>query len=535
MPNTFAYVVFFLWPLVVIVLFLRLPVAAALSWSIISGYLLMPGRTGFDFPMVPAIDKDALPSLVAGFMLLIVAGGVAEAERRQRRAIAMPATTRNHTRSGAPPPPPENITFRHNKGGTILWGLVVLACVSTFLTVLSNSDPVVAGPTFIRGLEFYDGVSVLGNLLIILLPFLLARRHLATPESHVTLLKVLCLASLGYSILVLYEVRMSPQLNTKVYGFFAGGSFRQQMRDGGFRAVVFLQHGLWVAIFLAMAMLGTVALWRQARQQGHINAWRWGVAALWLLMTLVLCNSLGALVIALLFLPAVLFAGVRGQLVFAAIIAGAILTYPMLRGSGLVPVQTILSWSRAISEERAASLEYRFRNEDILLARTNEKPLSGWGGFGRNRVFDPQTGRDISTTDGMWIITIGTWGWPGYLAQFGLLVLPMIFLAAKRREMEISYATSGLALVLATNLLDMIPNATLTPLTWLIGGALAGRYSVVPTLKPIKPSPRKARALSNRGPVQILERAPPSPLASGASKVRFSRSETENNTQPRST
>ena len=190
----------------------------------------------------------------------------------------------------------------------------------------------------------------------------------------------------------------------------------QQVRGGGYRAVVFLQHGLWLAIFMAMAMLGTIALWRHARQQGNPNAWRLGVAALWLLMTLVLCNSLGALIIALLFLPVVLFMGVRGQLLFAAIIAGAILIYPMLRGSGLVPVQTLLSWSRAISEERADSLAFRFRNEDILLARANEKPLSGWGGFGRNRVRDPETGRDISTTDGMWIITIGTWGWPGYIS-----------------------------------------------------------------------------------------------------------------------
>jgi hypothetical protein len=392
-------------------------------------------------------------------------------------------------------------------GGTILWVLVALACASTFLTVLNNSEPVVAGPTFIRGLEFYDALSVLGNLLIILLPFLLARRHLATPESHVALLKVLCLASLGYSLLVLYEVRMSPQLNTKIYGFFPGNSFMQQIRGSGYRAVVFLQHGLWVGIFLAMAALGTMAVWRHARQQGDPNARRWGLAALWLLMTLVLCNSLGALVIALLFLPIVLLVGIRGQLLFAAIISGIILLYPMLRGTGLVPVQTILSWSRGINEERSASLEYRFRNEDMLLARTNEKPLSGWGGFGRNRVFDLETGRDLSTTDGMWIISIGTWGWPGYIAQFGLLVLPIIFLAAYRRRLEISYATSGLALILAANLLDMIPNATMTPISWLIGGALAGRYAIVPATKPLQPTLRNARkwASTENGPISTPE------------------------------
>ena len=35
-------------------------------------------------------------------------------------------------------------------------------------------------------------------------------------------------------------------------------------------------------------------------------------------------------------------------------------------------------------------------------------------------------------------------------------------------------AVSTLALILAVNMLDMLPNATLIPLTWLIAGALTG-------------------------------------------------------------
>lgn len=500
MPNTFAYVVFFLWPLVVIVLFLRLPAAAALAWSVIGGYLLIPLRTGYNFPMIPTIDKDALPSLMAGLMILMVAGRQADVVRRDRRRPVDGAKT-----TGRRPVTEilraERVTFRRTLGGTVIWILFLLACATSFLTVFTNRDPVIVGQAFLPGLRLYDAASVLGRLLIALLPFLLARRYLATPESHVVLLKVFCIAALGYSLLALYEIRMSPQLNTKIYGFFpSSGSFLQQVRGLGYRPLVFLQHGLWLGIFMVMAVLGAAALWRQARWQPLPNAWRWGAATVWLLATLGLSNSLGALIIGVLFLPVVLFMGVRGQLLFAAIIAGSILTYPMLRGAGLVPVQTLLSWSSAISEKRAASLGYRFSNEDILLAHANEKPLAGWGGYGRNRVRDAETGRDISTTDGMWIITIGTWGWVGYISQFGLLVLPTIFLAARRRELDISYATAGLALMLAANLLDMIPNATLTPLTWLIGGALAGRYALVSTSKSPEPTPRRARYARYREP-----------------------------------
>ncbi len=44
----------------------------------------------------------------------------------------------------------------------------------------------------------------------------------------------------------------------------------------GFRPVVFLHHGLWLAIFMAMALLAAAALWAQARQERLPTAWRWG-------------------------------------------------------------------------------------------------------------------------------------------------------------------------------------------------------------------------------------------------------------------
>jgi len=34
--------------------------------------------------------------------------------------------------------------------------------------------------------------------------------------------------------------------------------------------------------------------------------------------------------------------------------------------------------------------------------------------------------------------------------------------------------TAGLALIMAASLVDLIPNATVTPLTWMSAGALAG-------------------------------------------------------------
>ena len=72
MPNMTAYLVLFLWPLVGIVLFRTQPPERALVWTILGGYLFLPVRPVIDFPMIPAIDKGVIASLVAliGALLL---------------------------------------------------------------------------------------------------------------------------------------------------------------------------------------------------------------------------------------------------------------------------------------------------------------------------------------------------------------------------------------------------------------------------------------------------------------------------------
>jgi hypothetical protein len=175
----------------------------------------------------------------------------------------------------------------------------------------------------------------------------------------------------------------------------------------------------------------------------------------------------------LLFAPVILFAPLRLQVLVAVVFAGMVLTFPMLRGAGLVPVDTIHGLAQSVNENRAGSLKYRFDHEDALLARANEKPLAGWGSWGRNRIYDPETGRDLSVTDGLWVIIIGQYGWIGYIAQFGLLTIPVIILAA-RHNAALTPALTGGAIMMAASLVYLIPNAGLSPLTWLITGALAG-------------------------------------------------------------
>jgi hypothetical protein len=453
MPNVFSFLVLFGSPVLVFLLFKYLPRAEAFAVSIIAGYLFLPTRAGLDLPLVPPIDKDGLPILtIAALMMMGVGAGVAGA----RRNVAGPQIG-----------PHSGGVFR-----VVLILLMAVMLLSPLITVTTNYEVLVYGPTVLPPLRPYDGVAIISRLLIMVLPFLLALRVFSTTASHVVLLRFLVLGMLVYTLPALYEIRMSPQLNVMFYGFFPH-EFAQHIRPGGFRPVVFLTHGLWLAILFAMAILGAAALWRQRTFEGA-RAGHWFFAGIYLSLVLLISNNLGALVIAVLLGPVVLLLGVRTQLVIAAVIAGVVLVYPMLRGAHLVPVDAIVSLAEKVSVERADSLRFRLENEDVLADWASQKPLAGWGGFGRNGIYDPVTGREESVTDGAWIIIIGVFGWLGYIAQFGLLTLPIIFLALRKGGERMTPATAGLAVVLAANLIDLIPNATQSPVIWMVAGALSG-------------------------------------------------------------
>lgn len=438
-----------LWPVVIMVLFKRLHPAMAATVAIIGGYLLLPVRGGWDFPVLPTLDKDSITALVtfvAAFFTM---------SKLQK----------------LPEPQPMIMTgwIPRSKVGL---GLMITLVLGSFLTSLTNTDPLVFEQARIPALSLYHGFSIAQGTIVSLIPFILARKFLAYPEGHKTLLIVLTVSALLYSVLALYEIRFSPQLNKTVYGFFPH-QWLQHIRAGGFRPVVFLHHGLWLGIFLCMCTIASAALVKidQPRRTKYI------MALCWLGITLLLSKNLGAFGIAVFLIPLVLFMSVRVQLLVALTLSMIIVFYPALRGSGVVPTNMIVSAVESFNPERASSLKYRLDNEDILLAKANERPFFGWGAYARNRVYD-EVGRDISTTDGGWVIAIGSNGWLGYFSLMGLMALPIIFLGLNRRKYNINATTAGLALVLTANMIDLIPNSTITPVTWLVAGALLGRFEL---------------------------------------------------------
>ena len=412
----------------------------AIIWTILAGFLLLPVKTGFDAPGIPNLDKTLIPNLAVLLWALVFA---------RFKVVALP----------------------RNK---VLVGLMILYVTSPFFTTLNNQAPLQLSVSTLPGMTFYDGLSIVTKQIIELLPFLIAHNAFKTESDLREVLKALVMAALAYSILILWEVRMSPQLNWQLYGFVPS-DFSQNLRGGGFRATVFLGHGLAVGIFAGMAMVAAVGMWRDRTRVFGIPG---SAYSMFLLLVLLSCKSIGALVLAITFGVTSYLLRYRHMITLLAISGLIIIAYPALRGAGLLPTNAITELAANFSSDRAASLQTRTDNEEKLLAKTAERPVFGWGSWGRGRIYKTHwTGKfdyDLTVTDGTWIIIISTFGWVGYIASFGILAYPTARAFRYRRQFAKFPSFVILLAVLVTNLFDLLPNSSLTPITWMIAGALAG-------------------------------------------------------------
>jgi len=441
-PNWFAYVALLAWPLVSVVLFRVLPSVEALLWTVLGAQMFLPELTELKIAMLPAIDKNSIASVCA------LIGCFTAGHRSKTDA-------------------------RFGLAGMLLAMYLVGPLITSYL----NGDAVAVGAAVLPGVGLYDGISASISQFFLILPFYLGRRYLAGTNSVETILRVLAIAGLIYSVLMLFEVRMSPQLHRWIYGFFPS-DFVTERRSGGFRPVVFMGHGLIVAFFTVTTAIAAAAFWRASKSISRVPA---HIATVYLGGVLVVCKSWAALLYGLFLVPLVRIARPRVQIAAAVTIASIALSYPVIRYLDLFPEQALLELTTELIPDRAYSLQTRFKNEDQLLARASERFLFGWGRYGRNRIYSEDTGINTSLTDGRWILTIGTWGIFGFVAEFGLLAL-VVFRAGsacKLASPNEQIFLAALSLICAITLFEQLPNASIRPWTWLIAGALLGRSEVL--------------------------------------------------------
>lgn len=454
-----AYLALLLWLPIGIALFATMkPVRAGVA-TIVFGVVLLPEIAAFDPPLLPPFDKNSIASLACYVGALLFA----------RRELARAKFMR----------------------GSELWFLLVI--VGNIGTTFANPEPVIIG----GGLD-YDEVtrlpeivlpamtkydifaSTVRDLLSVWLPFHLGRALIRTPEDANAAFKIIGGAMLFQVLPILLELRLSPQLHNWIYGYHAN-SFAGAMRGSGFKPTMFMSSGLALAMFMLLSIFAMVLLRRSKQSVAGIAAGLllplfWGL--------LLISRNAGANIYAFVGVPLILarrsFAAGR----LAVMLCLLVIAFPALRSSQTFPTHDLVSFAAKYSVERAQSLEFRFENEDILLARANERMWWGWGGFGRNRVYD-ERGKDISITDGEWIIRLGIRGIVGFAGSFGLLLWP-VFMARRRLkkvpDFENARLLDALSLLCALNAIDLLPNAQWNVLPLFMAGALAGLTEELPKL-----------------------------------------------------
>jgi hypothetical protein len=463
--NWFGTLALLSWPLVGLWLYSTQSVVRATILTILAGYLLLPMLAYIKIAGVPQFDKVAIPNLVALVCCLFIA------------------------------------RLRISKGLGVVGLLLLISVISPFVTAELNQDPVVLQYITLPGETHYDALSASVAHAITLIPFFLGWQLLRKPSDVVEVLRLLLIAGLLYSLPILFEIRMSPQLHVFFYGYFQH-DWLQMWRDGGFRPIVFLYHGIWVAFYVATTVVAATAFWRaNIRVVSFAST---SAVTGYLGVVLILCKTLSAQIYGVLLFLLVRYMTPKTQMVCALVFAGIALTYPLLRTAEWVPTDRMLEWAGSVSEEREASLRVRFESEAQLLDRAHQRLMFGWGRWGRGLV-DEVAGYQTSITDGRWVSVLATFGLVGFLAEFGLLAFSVF-----RAAISLRFAQSetdavffaALTLIVAINMVDMVPNATLTPLTWLMAGTLVGRAEALRTVAnrnvnvAMAPDPLKKRAVA---------------------------------------
>jgi hypothetical protein len=325
-----------------------------------------------------------------------------------------------------------------------------------------------------------DGVSwIIAQVFSFGLPYLIGRIYFANAAALRELTIGIFLGGVVYIPLCLFEIRLSPKLHQLVYGYLQH-SVAQQARGRFFRPMVFMDHGLALALFMVAASLAGFWLWWTGSlvRVGKVKM-PWLVGSLYL--TTLGCQSSGATA-------------------FLGVGTVCMLCCKWLRNSWLyilillVPAVYLTSriaynWDGQFAVQlanninggdRAQSLDYRIENERALTDKAKKRPWFGWGGYGRSFFVD-EYGHCTFTPDSLWIITFGYYGLVGLIAAFSLNA-PLILLHLKLRGSSWGNPTlvgvSVFSVILVLYSMDNLLNDFANPLYLLGLGGLCGMLTV---------------------------------------------------------
>lgn len=416
----------------------------------LGGVMFLPELVAFDAPLIPPLSKYEISGLM----------GLAGAGLLERRRL---------------------VASKPLRGVDIFFLVIVAGNVGTLMSnqdVLTYGDYgyyqgiVVREPKVLSGHRASDVLAFsVRDALSTYVPFLLGRSMFRTTKDSEIVFKGIVIIAIIYAPCCLLEARISPQIHKAVYGYMPTGA-AGVVRGDGFKPVVFQNSGLSVATYLFCSVCSCAILLKRKIKVLGMSA---AVPLVLIWITLALSHNMAALLYTLVAVPVLFVSRGRLGITTGVVFAVLVLVYPPVRATEAVDVYALVDWIAQYSPERADSLYVRFANEDILYERASDRVLFGWGGYGRNRVYN-EKGLDISLTDGEWIMRVGARGIVGFIGMFGLLLTPLFLAQLRASKMSPTgrQSVDALAIILALMVVDLLPNSLFTKLPLFFGGILAG-------------------------------------------------------------
>jgi tetratricopeptide (TPR) repeat protein len=419
MINILALIAILGWAPLIVVLFALWPARRAVVVGSIAAWLILPPAQ-IDLPGLPDYSKTT--AATAGILLGTLIFELHRLLAFRLRCLDLPM---------------------------ILWSLCPL------ISSLSND------------LGLYDGLSMaFRQTTQWFLPYLVGRLYLTDAEGLHEFVIGIITGAVCLIPFALFEIRMSPRLMQTVYGFGAW----EGIRYGGYRPRVFfstaIEFGLWMNCMTVLAWWHwqTGNLKRLLRLPG-------GVMFAALLITTIGCRATSAMALNIFGLIALWHSwrtkknwAMWGLLLLSPVYYGVRIT-DTWSGRSAVEVSRLL-----INEERADSLNYRLEMEDLFVAKAWQRPIFGWGGWGRNDIYD--YGRQVTVIDGRWIAALGNFGIVGLIAMTTALLLPSaLFLRrfpVEQWDRPDLISAAGITLVLIIFCLDGLINGMFN-LLYIIG------------------------------------------------------------------
>jgi hypothetical protein len=408
-----------------------------------------------------------------------------------------------------------------NKMSAACVGTLLGACLFDLDTVLSfrpklRDIPMLVwclapyASSYFNGHSTYDAVSAVAYQTTSWgLPYFIGRIYFNDLIGLRELAIGIVIGGLVYLPFVWFELRMSPQLHRIVYGYMQY-EFAQAARYGGYRPMVFMQHGLAVAMWMTTTAMTAFWLWRCKVLDKIMGIPMWLVCLL-LVGTAAWDHSVGAAALMVVGLGVLWLTGVTRSSIWIVALTLIPPTWMVVRATDYWNGRNLVHFIEQFDKRAAKSLAVRLEGERVLSDRALERPIYGWTGWHLYEGREETMSRGVP--DQMWIITFGKYGLIGLISMTTALLLPVLVLAWR---IPVRYwrhpgaaPAAALAMLLTLHMCDMLFNAMVNPIFILCAGGVTGLGFALRSPRQLPARPR----LMNAPPRPAL------PMGPGASSA----------------